>query len=385
MRLRLFTVAQIAFAGAVVLLASLAGCGGGSSNSSTGVTPPPSSTITSISVSCALNTVPVAQTSQCTPKVQGTGGFNSAVTWSINGVQGGNSMIGTVSSTGLYTAPATVPAQYTVNITATSDQDGTKSAFASVVVAGTIATTTQTVTAAAGGTITLPDGSSVTIPANVLTADQTVTVSKLSAPQNPPPGGSIVNAGPLLNLSLSVPMPQVKINPRSRNVRKQSSQTDASDIQFSIMIGSNANSTLQGSAPMVNLVTPSGEQNIFFPTGTYDQTSQVAQIYLDSSYLSGVEEMNATMANFDSTIPVLAPSETSWELYWTAGLGFQKLPQVASGSCPLLSSFQNANILIRVHGMFSSVEGWEDNDQSRKEELASDLGTPIANSRAIEG
>jgi hypothetical protein len=340
----------------ICALLLLAGCGGsGSSPSSVATTtPPPSATIKSVSVSCTLNTVPVEKTSQCTPKVQGTGSFSSAVTWSVNGVQGGNSTTGTVSSSGLYTAPATVPTPYTVDVTATSNQDGTKSAFASVVVAGTIASTTQTVTAAAGGTITLPDGSSVTIPANVLSADQAVTVSKLSAPQNPQ-SGSVVNAGPLLNLSLSVPMPQVKMPPRSRNPRNQSSQPDASDIQFSIMIGSDANSTLQGSAPMVDLVTSSGEENILFPSGSYDQGTQVAQVNIDPSYLSGVQQMYATMANFDSTIPI-APAP-SWELYWVAGQGFQRLPPSAPGSCPLLSSFQNANILILVHGMFSSVEG----------------------------
>jgi len=105
---------------------------------------------------------------------------------------------------------------------------------------------------------------------------------------------------------------------------------------------------------MVDLVTSSGEQNILFPSGSYDQGTQVAQVNIDPSYLSGVQQMNATMANFDSTIPI-APA-TSWELYWVAGQGFERLPQASSGSCPLLSSFQNANVLILVHGMFSSVE-----------------------------
>jgi hypothetical protein len=349
--------ASILGSSAICALLLLTGCGGAGSGSSTGTTtplPPPSPTITSVTVSCTLNTVPVGQTNQCTPNVKGTGSFNPAVTWSVNSVQGGNSTLGTVSSSGLYTAPTSVPSPYTVNVGATSDQDGTKSAFASVVVAGTIASTTQTVTAATGGTVTLPDGSSVTIPANVLTDDQTVTVSKLSAPSSFLPLGSIVNAGPLLNLSLSVPMPQVKMPSRSRSLRQQTSQPNASDIQFSIMIGSNANSTLQGSAPMVDLVTSSGEQNILFPSGSYDQGTQVAQVNIDPSYLSGVQQMNATMANFDSTIPI-APA-TSWELYWVAGQGFERLPQASSGSCPLLSSFQNANVLILVHGMFSSVE-----------------------------
>jgi len=38
-----------------------------------------------------------------------TGLSNTAVTWEVNGIKGGNSTIGTISATGLYTAPAKVP------------------------------------------------------------------------------------------------------------------------------------------------------------------------------------------------------------------------------------------------------------------------------------
>ncbi|MEW6582202.1 MAG: lysyl oxidase family protein [Actinomycetota bacterium] len=43
-----------------------------------------------------------------------------AVTWSVDGVQGGNSTVGTISADGLYVAPAQVPAGETVRIRATS-------------------------------------------------------------------------------------------------------------------------------------------------------------------------------------------------------------------------------------------------------------------------
>ena len=60
-----------------------------------------------------------------------TGSSNTAVTWSVDGVNGGNATVGTVSTSGLYTAPAT-PTAHTV--TATSVADGTKSASAAVTV-----------------------------------------------------------------------------------------------------------------------------------------------------------------------------------------------------------------------------------------------------------
>ena len=49
-----------------------------------------------------------------------TGPANTAVTWSVNGVAGGNSTVGQISSSGLYTAPSALPSPATVAVTATS-------------------------------------------------------------------------------------------------------------------------------------------------------------------------------------------------------------------------------------------------------------------------
>lgn len=63
-----------------------------------------------------------------------TGSTNTAVTWSVNGVNGGNATVGTISSAGLYTAPATVPSPATVTVRATSVASSSASASASVTV-----------------------------------------------------------------------------------------------------------------------------------------------------------------------------------------------------------------------------------------------------------
>ena len=75
-------------------------------------------------------TLPVNGTRQFSVQVAGT--TNTAVTWSINGINGGNTTVGTISSTGFYTAPAALLPGYTVTVKATSVADPT--AFA----AGTI-------------------------------------------------------------------------------------------------------------------------------------------------------------------------------------------------------------------------------------------------------
>jgi len=49
-----------------------------------------------------------------------TGSANTAVTWSVNGVVGGSATVGTVSVSGVYTAPAVMPASASVTVRATS-------------------------------------------------------------------------------------------------------------------------------------------------------------------------------------------------------------------------------------------------------------------------
>jgi uncharacterized protein (DUF1800 family) len=81
-------------------------------------------------------TLAVGSTRQFSVLVGGT--TNTAVTWSINGVNGGNTTVGTISSTGFYSAPAVPPPGYAVTVKATSVADPT--AFA----AGTITVRNQT-------------------------------------------------------------------------------------------------------------------------------------------------------------------------------------------------------------------------------------------------
>ena len=63
-----------------------------------------------------------------------TGSTNTAVTWSVNGITGGNASLGIISTTGLYTAPQNLPSPATVSVTATSQADPIKTATAQVTV-----------------------------------------------------------------------------------------------------------------------------------------------------------------------------------------------------------------------------------------------------------
>ncbi len=71
-------------------------------------------------------------TQQFTAAVSGTD--NSSLTWTVNGVQGGSAAVGTISQTGLYTAPATIASPNAIFIAATSEADSLTAGTAIVAV-----------------------------------------------------------------------------------------------------------------------------------------------------------------------------------------------------------------------------------------------------------
>lgn len=99
----------------------LCACGGGGNMSQVAVTIKPAFAIATIS-----------QTTPFTDTVTGT--TNTAVTWEVNNTPGGSATTGTISATGVYTAPTQVPSPASVTVTVVSQADTTKSASAQVTV-----------------------------------------------------------------------------------------------------------------------------------------------------------------------------------------------------------------------------------------------------------
>lgn len=96
-----------------------AGCSGGQSSTSSG-----NSTGINVSVFPSVTSVVLGQTVPFTATVTGT--TDTAVNWEVGGVQGGNATVGTINTTGLYTAPNVLPNPTTVVVTAVSHADTTK-------------------------------------------------------------------------------------------------------------------------------------------------------------------------------------------------------------------------------------------------------------------
>jgi len=103
----------------------LSSCGGG-----TAPPPPPPITITVLPASA--NVSPGAS-QQFTATVTGT--TNTAVTWQVNGATGGNSTVGTITNTGFYTAPGSIPNPATVTVKAVSSANTPDSGSSMVTIA----------------------------------------------------------------------------------------------------------------------------------------------------------------------------------------------------------------------------------------------------------
>ena len=184
----------VAAAGSIFCLAA---CGSGNNNQ-VQITVTISSPATSVATNGML---------QFTAVVNNTS--NTAVTWQVNGTMGGNiATTGSISATGLFTAPAQVPNPATVNITAISQAD---SAVTSNTIVVTITAANNSGVVVTPATPVLPAGGQQTFTAtengNAITPTFTVTSSSAScviaaclgsfsgatytAPLTPPPGASV--------------------------------------------------------------------------------------------------------------------------------------------------------------------------------------------------
>ena len=121
------------FTSAVTLILLLVACGGSSNNNTTPPPPPPVS-VSLTETAVTMDTSPDINVSNThTFKAVVQNASNTAVTWKVNGIVGGDTYYGhgTISAAGVYTAPVFIPSD-SITVTATSLQDPKKSASATV-------------------------------------------------------------------------------------------------------------------------------------------------------------------------------------------------------------------------------------------------------------
>jgi uncharacterized protein (DUF1800 family) len=168
--------------GALLVLASsavLAGCGagGGTGSGSAGSTP----AVVTVKVSGGASTR-LGTTTQFTAVV--TNSTNTAVTWQVNGTTGGSAANGTISSTGLYTAPAALPSSSNVTIQAISQASSSASGNLSEAIWNpmpTVSTAAATQTGTAGGVLIDLRGTGFVQGAQIQVGGSSVTTTYVSA------------------------------------------------------------------------------------------------------------------------------------------------------------------------------------------------------------
>ena len=115
--------------------ACTSGCSFGNIQSQPPPPPPPLSIVVTVSPS----TGSVLLGNQATFTATVTNTTDTAVIWSVNGVTGGSTTLGTITPAGVYTAPIDLPSPPTVQITATSHADASKSGRVALTVTSDIA------------------------------------------------------------------------------------------------------------------------------------------------------------------------------------------------------------------------------------------------------
>ena len=210
-------------AGLVAGVLQLAGCGGGGSGPSAGGTstqPPPPPAPIDVSVTPAAASVQTGGTQTFTATVTNT--TNTAVTWQVNGITGGSTSVGTISTAGVYTAPATVPSPATVTVTAVSVADPTRSGAGQVTITAAPPPSTSWV----WGVTT--DDSTVQTAAQVSAVAAFAKRVTIRAVFDPPVGGSPVATDYLSSVQALSPVADVMGLPVDSSAMSQFTTADIS-------------------------------------------------------------------------------------------------------------------------------------------------------------
>ena len=202
-----------------------------------------------------------------------------------------------------------------------------------------IQTATQVISAANGGSITLPGGSSVAIAPGTFPTDTTITLSLLSEMGKQPPNGLIQSVGVSLRLSFGG-----TVKPSSGGGMAKKAALPSSGLELVIAYDSNM-TALTGSDAMADVVDLSGNDNFVCPPGSYDSASRTATYTVQLPLVNEMASINVGQANFNPVItgdvaPRFGPR------IWT-GTGWAAFPQGFD---------KTKKTLIVVHGILSNVE-----------------------------
>src|SRR6185437_12494929 len=249
-----------------------------------------SSSSVSITINPTSATVATGGTQQFGDTVSGSS--NTSVTWSADGVTGGNSSTGTISTTGLYTAP-TSSGSHTVTVTSAADT--TKKASASVTVQSAGSCTNTTVNSVR---ICSPvNGSSVTSPVQFVSqANTSNTVGSTWVYVD----NTVVYKSPRV-ASVSTPL---NIAPGAHNVRVQTWDSKGNVFKAGVNI-----TVTSGSAVSVT-ISPTSASVATGGTVDFNATVSGSQNTGLNWLVDNVAGGNSTIGTMDTSGVYTAPSAT---------------------------------------------------------------------------
>lgn len=314
----------------------------------------------SVTISPTSYSLQTGQNKQFTASVSGTS--NTGLNWLVNGIAGGNATVGTVSSSGLYTAPAAVPSS-SVKVTAQSVAVSSASASAAVTITSTTPPVAVSVTVSPGSA-TLNTGNSQAFSATVSGTSNTAvnwmvngvaggnstlgTISSsgmYTAPAAVPANSILVQAQSAAqstaigSASVSVVLPAISVSISPTNVILQVGKSQ----QFSASVSGTTNTA-------VNWLV-SGVLGGNISVGTISSSGlYTAPASVSAAQITVTAQSTANVNSYASTnVTVTQPVQHSVSLSWTdsttvAGYNIYRGAQAAGPFSKLNSSLDTATV-----------------------------------------
>jgi hypothetical protein len=239
---------RIVFVALLALCSWTWGCAGGAAFVQPPPPPPPQITV---SIAPPSGSVLLGNMLTFTATVRNT--TDTTVSWSVNGVSGGSAATGTITAAGVYTAPADLPSPVTVQVTATSHADPTKSATVSLTIASDIGV------AIAPGGAGVELGATMGFRATITSSGHPDTAVRWSVTGTACPSscGTVDASGnytapPILPLGTSVTLTAQSVADASKNGSAAINITS----NFSLQISAPASVAASGTATIVATLTP---------------------------------------------------------------------------------------------------------------------------------
>ena len=351
------------------LASEFPGCAGGGASS--GTPPPPPPTV-SVTVTPQTGSVLLGRTQQLSATVTGTG--NSNVNWSVNGIPGGSSSLGTITSSGLYTAPAGLPSPPTVNIAAISQASPSASGSAQITI------TSDLSIGVAPSAVSVELGAKKGFSATVTSAGQPDTAVRwsLSGAACPSSCGTVDSSGNYTAPQVLPSSSAVTLTAQSAaDPAKQASVSISIVSHFTLLLSAPANIAPSATATLMATLTsvpgsnPSSTLN-WSVSGAGCSGSSCGTLSTITTQIQGAVSGGADTENANYTAPASAPVPNTVTITVTpyadpskkvqatiavqAGIGLSLLPVSAT-----LAVNHRITFAVQIGGTSNSTVNWSVN------------------------